>query len=171
MIQILEKALQYLSTKRGDDISYLIEFNLLTQLKNELEWKSLTPEEKQAKRKSLLELAQKNLESQHTNGYKLEKACFQYYDNCRTIINFLGKVPNKNIDMIRLELLIKKDIEILDRELHLRDKKLIPFAIYKRLFFEINQSGVLFQKQEEFLRNSYILCGDVDLEKAARADK
>lgn len=153
----INDVLVFLSENKKSNIAQHIESSFVRRYKNKMEWKKLTSDAKQAKRKSVLKACKKYYEEDGLATYTYENALIGFYDACQQLIKELSTYPKDNLLIIRLTLLITIDMESIDSDSNFFNKKIIPSNVYEGLFRELEEAQITLEGSILLLKNVKIL--------------
>lgn len=158
MIEEIKKIFVYYSEDLIDEtFPRKVEFNLLRRYLHQLEWRELVSEEKQRARKSILKSIKKYMEEDGIASFTYENAVVGFYDAGQELIQVLTNKSKNEILILRLIILIKMDMESIDIDFTLHDKKVTPFFVYDNLRKELSVKGYYFDGMDRLIECVKIL--------------
>lgn len=141
MIEDIEKIQLYLSDRRKAGMAHKIESNLISRYKRNIEWSLLSSEDKQNKRKSILKSVKKYLEEDGIATFPYENAVVGFYETGLQLQKILIDKAKEDILLLRLSILIQIDMDAIDSDSTLHNKKITPLLVYDHLRKELLAAG------------------------------
>lgn len=138
MIDEIDKAIRYLSEAFDDEyIPVKIETNLISRYAKKLKWARLSSVEKQAKRKSILRSVKKYIEEDGIATFTYENAVVEFYDIGLELVDKLTEAIKDKVPLLRLSILVRIDMDSIDVDSTLHNKRIIPLLVYDNLRSEL----------------------------------
>lgn len=138
-----DRVLSFLWDKTQTSIMTQIEYNLISSFKERIEWKKLSPIEKQVVRKSNMESVKRYRETDGITDFSIENAIIELYDILLTTKEtILVETNNKGIALLRLELLADIIMDTIDNSPIVKNKKLPPSQIFEDLKRDLQNEAI-----------------------------
>jgi hypothetical protein len=158
MIEDIKKVAMYLAKdRRAADLANKIEANLIKRHADRLEWGQLGPEEKQEKRKAVLKSVKKYMEEDGIATFTYENAVVSFYQVGLGLLKVLNDESKKEILLLRLSVLINIDMDSIDMDSTLHNKKITPLMVYNNLREELIAKSCYPKEMDQLIKSVEVL--------------
>lgn len=158
MIDYIDKIIIYLSENNEDsNLAQKIESNLIGRYASKMKWNLLTFEEKQKERKTILRSIKKYKEEDGISNFAYENAVIGFYDAGLELLKNIASETKSEILLLRLSVLVKVDMDSIDVDSKLQNKKIAPLLVYNNLCKELMKAGCYPKGLDELIENVKVL--------------
>lgn len=152
MIDEIDKAIRYISEASDNEyIPVKIETNLISRYSNKLKWAKLNSVEKQAERKSILRSIKKYMEEDGIATFTYENAVVEFYDVGLELVDKLTEAIKEKVLLLRLSILVRIDMDSIDADSTLHNKRIIPLLVYDNLRAELMAANCYPEEMDRLL--------------------